>query len=126
MKITVCVRQWSPFGRSSNLKRAWVRYSMGTPFDGPVSKHAEIGSKYGPMEYLLGTARFGDSAPIIMDAEQTVSVCQAAPHAKVVAVHLEALDHCTTSRADLRNLAENHGISLDQLRIPADGKTISF
>ncbi len=73
-----------------------------------------------------GGARLANSDPIIMDAEQTIAICQAAGQAKVIAVHLEALDHCTTSRADLRSLAEQHGISQDQLWIPADGAIMDF
>ena len=73
-----------------------------------------------------GGARFGDSAPIIMDAMQTVAVCQAAPEATVVAVHLEALDHCPVTRAALRSRAQNEGIADERLRIPADGQSITL
>jgi L-ascorbate metabolism protein UlaG (beta-lactamase superfamily) len=71
-----------------------------------------------------GGARFPDSDPIIMDEEQTISLCRAAPDAVVVAVHLEALDHCPVTRAGLRSLAEKRGIPAQQLLIPADGETI--
>ncbi len=73
-----------------------------------------------------GGAKFPDSDPIIMDAEQTIAVCQAAPNATVVAVHLEALDHCPVSRAALRSTAEKAGITPQQLLIPADGEILSF
>lgn len=73
-----------------------------------------------------GGAKFPDSDPIIMDAEQTIAVCQAAPNAVVVAVHLEALDHCPVTRADLRSMAEKAGITSRQLVIPADGELFSF
>ena len=73
-----------------------------------------------------GGARFGDSDPIIMDAQQTIEVCKTASEAKVVAVHLESLDHCTTSRADVRALAETNGVSDERLSIPLDGETIRF
>lgn len=71
-------------------------------------------------------ARFGDSDPIVMDAEQTLAVCRAAPQAVVVAVHMETLDHGTVSRADLRSLADAEGIRPEQLRIPADGESIKL
>jgi hypothetical protein len=61
-----------------------------------------------------------------MDAEQTIAVCQAAPNAVVVAVHLEALDHCPVTRADLSSMAEKAGITSQQLVIPADGEIFSF
>ncbi len=63
---------------------------------------------------------------IIMDAAQTVTVCQYAPRSTVIATHLEALDHCLTSRAELRQAAQNAGISPAQLRIPADGETMEI
>ena len=73
-----------------------------------------------------GGAQFPDSDPIIMDAGQTIAVCQAAPNAVVVAVHLEALDHCPVTRSDLRSIAEKAGIRSQQLVIPADGEILSF
>ena len=73
-----------------------------------------------------GGARFGDSLPIVMDTDMTLAVCQAAPHATVIAVHIEALDHCPVTRADLRAQATAAGISPSRLIIPADGETIKF
>ena len=73
-----------------------------------------------------GGARFPGSAPIIMDDEQTVGVCREASQAIVVATHLEALDHCTVSRAKLREFAEKGGITSDRLLIPEDGESITF
>ncbi|GAB4153421.1 MAG: MBL fold metallo-hydrolase [Candidatus Promineifilaceae bacterium] len=61
---------------------------------------------------------------IIMDAAQTAAVCQYAPRSTIIATHLEALDHCLTSRAELRRAADNAGISPTQLRIPADGEMV--
>lgn len=71
-------------------------------------------------------AKFGDSDPIVMDAEQTIAVCQQSAPATVVAVHLESLDHGTVSRSGLREAAETAGIRPTQLLIPADGETISI
>jgi len=65
-----------------------------------------------------------DDVLIVMDGAQTLSVCRAAPEALVIATHMEALDHATVSRVDLRALAEQEGVSSDQLRIPADGEFI--
>ena len=61
---------------------------------------------------------------IIMDAKQTIRVCQAAPASQVVAIHLEAFDHCTVTRTGLRELARKAGISDDRLLIPDDGEEI--
>lgn len=61
---------------------------------------------------------------IVMDAAQTVATAQLAPAATLIATHMEALDHGTTSRADIRAAAAAAGISAEQLLIPADGETL--
>jgi L-ascorbate metabolism protein UlaG (beta-lactamase superfamily) len=61
---------------------------------------------------------------IVMDAAQTVEVCQLAPWATVVAAHMEALDHATVTRQELRQAAEDAGITATQLLIPDDGETL--
>jgi len=71
-------------------------------------------------------AKFPDSDPIIMDAVQTVEVCRTAPSAIVIATHMEAVDHATVSRADLRSFAEKSGINTNQLLIPADGEVLNL
>ncbi len=71
-------------------------------------------------------ARWKGSAPIVMDAEQTVALCKAAAKSLIIATHMEALDHATVSREDLRRYADAHGISAQQLLIPADGEVIAF
>ncbi|OHD06472.1 MAG: MBL fold metallo-hydrolase [Spirochaetes bacterium GWD1_27_9] len=64
--------------------------------------------------------------PILMDAKQTIDLVNAAPKAKIIAVHMESLDHCTVTRDNLRQMADQVGISLDRLIIPKDGETVSF
>lgn len=70
-------------------------------------------------------ATWKGSAPIVMDAAQTLAVCHAAPKSQVLAVHMEALDHATVSRAQLREFAEAHGVTTEQLVILRDGETIT-
>lgn len=67
-----------------------------------------------------------DGDLIVMDDAETVAVCELAPESTVIAVHMEALDHATVSRADLRAAAEAKGIAPTQLRIPADGDVLSL
>ena len=67
-----------------------------------------------------------EGEPIIMDAEQAVALCKAAPRSIVVATHLDALDHATIGRADLRRHARSQGIAPEQLRIPDDGEILDF
>ena len=73
-----------------------------------------------------GGAELKDSGPIIMDAAQTIKVCQALPSAVVIATHLEALDHCYTSRDALREAAKETGIGSERLLIPADGDVVDL
>lgn len=71
-------------------------------------------------------AVLGDSAPIVMDARQTVAVCQSATNAAVIATHLDALDHGTVTRALLRTYAHEKGVSEHRLLIPEDGDMLTF
>jgi len=71
-------------------------------------------------------AEFDKNDPIVMDAEQTVAVCRAAPAGVVIATHMEALDHCTVTRDDLRAFALAQGITAQQLRIPDDGEMLTL
>jgi len=71
-------------------------------------------------------AIWGDNVPILMDAKQTVSLCNALPEKIVVATHMGTVDHGTVTRKDLRVYAEKEGVSPRQLRIPEDGEIIEF
>ena len=73
-----------------------------------------------------GGAKLPGFETIIMDAEQTLTVLHASPAAVVVAIHLEALDHCHVSRQSLRQTADAAAIPASRLMIPQDGETISF
>jgi len=70
-----------------------------------------------------GGAMFMGENRILMDVEETIAVAHKAPYAKVVAVHMEALDHCTVQRNDLKAKAEQEGV---KLHIPEDGETIGL
>ena len=62
---------------------------------------------------------------IIMDEEDVLAVCQAAPWTRVVATHMEAVNHGNVSRAYLRTFCDRLGVG-DQVLIPADGETLEF
>lgn len=70
-------------------------------------------------------ALFNITGPILMGPQDVAAVCKAAPNATVIASHMEAVNHATTSRAELRAHLEKVGLS-DQVLIPADGETMSF
>ncbi len=61
---------------------------------------------------------------IVMDDAQTIAVSKAAPESIMIATHMEALDHATISREQLRTAANDAGMNAAQLRIPADGETV--
>ena len=63
---------------------------------------------------------------IVMDAEQTIKVCEMAKIGIVIAALMEALDHATLSRSELRAAADAHGIPLTKLVIPDDGEVLTL
>ena len=73
-----------------------------------------------------GGAKLPGFETIIMDAEQTITTVNASPDAAVVAIHLEALDHCGVSREKLREIADKAAIPPARLLIPQDGEKLSF
>lgn len=72
-----------------------------------------------------GAAQFLTGGPITMTAEDVAEVTAAAPEATIVAVHMEAINHCRLTRAELRESVEARGIS-DRVLIPADGEKLRF
>jgi L-ascorbate metabolism protein UlaG (beta-lactamase superfamily) len=73
-----------------------------------------------------GGAKLPGFETIIMDGEQTLTTARSAPQAKVVAIHLEALDHCTEKRETLRHMADKQALPASRLLIPEDGELIAF
>jgi L-ascorbate metabolism protein UlaG (beta-lactamase superfamily) len=69
-----------------------------------------------------GAARFLEGDPITMTAQDVASVCRAVPEVRVVAVHMEAINHCLLTRDELREELQGEGLS-DRVKIPADGET---
>ncbi len=72
-----------------------------------------------------GEARFLEGDPITMSAADVAQVCRAAPQARVIAVHFEAVNHCRLSRAALRRSLAEVGLEA-QVDIPLDGETLEF
>jgi L-ascorbate metabolism protein UlaG (beta-lactamase superfamily) len=63
--------------------------------------------------------------PIIMSKEDTLRATMAAPNAIVVAVHMDAINHCALSRKELREYVKEKGIE-DRVLIPSDGEVLKF
>jgi L-ascorbate metabolism protein UlaG (beta-lactamase superfamily) len=72
-----------------------------------------------------GAAQFLTGGPITMTAQDVLQVCRAQPGTRVVAVHLEALNHCLLSRAELRGELEAVGL-LERVLIPVDGEMLTL
>ena len=63
--------------------------------------------------------------PIIPDENEVMQILDELPsHIKLIAVHMDAIDHCQTTRAILRNEATHHEADMSRLIIPEDGETV--
>lgn len=85
----------------------------------------EILDKHQPQVIVCfaGGAQFASGDPITMTKEDILAVCLNAPGAKIIAVHLEAWNHCSLTRQALKDYAAENMIA-DQLYIPDDGECI--
>ncbi|WP_211325826.1 MBL fold metallo-hydrolase [Hephaestia caeni] len=71
-----------------------------------------------------GDARLiGIDDGIIMGTADVLSVHQAAPETILVATHMEAVNHCILTRAQLRAFARDKGFA-DKLLAPGDGEAL--
>jgi L-ascorbate metabolism protein UlaG (beta-lactamase superfamily) len=70
-----------------------------------------------------GGARFTEGDPITMTADDIETVAGRAPDARVVAVHLEAVNHCLETRADLHQRLHDAGLE-GRVTVPEDGALV--
>jgi L-ascorbate metabolism protein UlaG (beta-lactamase superfamily) len=70
-----------------------------------------------------GGARFLEGDPIVMTADDVVAVARHAPSARVIAVHLEAINHCLLTRADLHQRLHEERLA-DRVTVPEDGAEV--
>ena len=71
-----------------------------------------------------GSASLDAGGPILMPLEELMTFAKHAP-SKVMANHLEALNHCPTTRAQLKQALKKNGL-LSKVYIPNDGDVLSF
>ncbi len=71
-----------------------------------------------------GTATLDFGGPILMPLNEQMEFIRTAPH-KVVAVHLDAFNHCLTTRDMLRDAVLKEGLS-EKVIIPQDGELIEL
>jgi L-ascorbate metabolism protein UlaG (beta-lactamase superfamily) len=71
-----------------------------------------------------GTAQLDVGSPLLMTIEDIVKFVRNAP-GQVVINHLEALNHCPTTRQQLRTVLQEQGL-LSKTYLPEDGGTLVF
>ncbi|MFY0570333.1 MBL fold metallo-hydrolase [Archangium lansingense] len=71
-----------------------------------------------------GAANFGVGGDILFSVDELVTLVRRAP-GRVVLNHLEALDHCPTTREGLRERMKAEGL-LEKVLIPRDGEELHF
>ncbi len=74
---------------------------------------------------FAGEAQLKIGGPITMSSRDVVDVCRQVPDAKVVVVHMEALNHCGLTRMQLRKDLLSEQL-MAQVIIPADGEKLSL
>jgi len=84
-------------------------------------------TKYAPDVVVLniGCATVDGIGAIIMGKEDALRTLDILPAATIVASHMEAVNHCLLSRAELRDYTVEQGIQQNVL-VPEDGETLSL
>ena len=70
-----------------------------------------------------GGARFLEGDPITMAPADVVHVCHAARKTKVIAVHMEAINHCLVTRENLERHTRDAGV---HVLLPEDGEQVAL
>ncbi len=70
-----------------------------------------------------GAAQFETGDPITMTAGDVARVARRVPDATVLAVHMDAINHCLLTREDLRAALADEGLA-DRVSIPEDGERV--
>lgn len=71
-----------------------------------------------------GGAQFLTGDPITMTATDVEHVCAASPDSKIIAVHMDAVNHCLLTRKELRAFIKEH--RLNQVYVPQDGEALEW
>ncbi|WP_174733194.1 MBL fold metallo-hydrolase [Mesobacillus harenae] len=72
-----------------------------------------------------GDNQFLEGGSLVMGKDDVYEVYKAAPTAKIIAVHMEVLNHWTLSREELKSFINEKGISSNVL-VPEDGESYSY
>lgn len=71
-------------------------------------------------------ALWNGKGPLVMDAAMVMETLRQAGDATVIVTHLDAVDHATVSRADIRATAAKQALATKRLLIPEDGERLDF
>lgn len=87
----------------------------------------EVIKNYNPEIIILnsGDAQLGDGSSILMTKEEVLATHKVAPKAKIIAVHMEAVNHSALSRYELKEYSKQKGME-DFVFIPKDGESLKF
>ena len=87
----------------------------------------DVIKNYNPEIIILnsGDAQLGDGSSILMTKEEVLATHKVAPKAKIIAVHMEAVNHSALSRYELKEYSKQKGME-DFVFIPKDGKSLQF
>lgn len=72
-----------------------------------------------------GDNQFNQGGSLVMDADDVYNTAKIAPNSKIIATHMEAVNHWMLSREDLRHFSQKHQFDT-QLLIPNDGDRYQF
>lgn len=72
-----------------------------------------------------GDNQFLEGGSLVMGKDDIYQVNKAASYAKIISVHMEAVNHWTLSRNELRSFIDEKGISSTVL-VPDDGESFTF
>lgn len=74
---------------------------------------------------IAGDNQFFEGGSLIMGKDDVYEVVKAAPDAKIIAVHMEAVNHWGLSKEELKSFIEEKGISSNVL-VPDDFESYTF
>ncbi len=72
-----------------------------------------------------GDNQFLEGGSLVMGKDDIYEVYKAAPDAKIISNHMEAVNHWTLSREELKSFSNEKGMS-DNLLVPNDGESYTF
>lgn len=84
------------------------------------------GNKFFKTFDFLGLGLKEDTSPLIMDSKQLEELIRFAPKCKIIATHLNALDHETESKESLERMLAENGFPADRIYIPQNGERLHF